>query len=209
MKSRSGTKPVEAGLTALPFAALLSRPKRQALRRCPRGRRSALGGRTRGPTPTNMCTGTCATWWAQTTPKCEASHKWRSVPAELLRSRDSPRSSVLTAGLDFRACLFLGQRGETEFKAQQEDGPVKVEQAPRPLRQVLRRCPKGLCSLALSGRPYGSALRGDALHLGGGFGAVAGPNRRALVPVPMHIGPRRTNSPKKVPLQDHTTVPRS
>ena len=35
-ESGAGAKPVAAGLAALPFAALPSRPKRQALRRCPK-----------------------------------------------------------------------------------------------------------------------------------------------------------------------------
>ena len=63
VKSRAGTKPVEAGLAALPFAALLSRPKWQALRPCPIGRCSALGGRFRGrswPQPQSVSTRTDA-----------------------------------------------------------------------------------------------------------------------------------------------------
>ena len=66
-------------------------------------------------------------------------------------------------------------------------------------------------SLAFRGRTGGTARHGKregpsrlatrhsprrhALPLGGGFGAVAGPNRRALVPAPIYFGPRRTNAP--------------
>ena len=57
-------------------------------------------------------------------------------------------------------------------------------------------------SFAFCGRTVVTARKGrregptrHALHQGAGFGAVASPNRRALVPVPMCVGPRRTNAP--------------
>ena len=56
-------------------------------------------------------------------------------------------------------------------------------------------------SFAFCGRTVVTARKGrregptrHALHQGAGFGAVASPNRRALVPVPIYFGPRRTNA---------------